>query len=152
MNIIQLDETHTEDFLRLRMQLFHELGELHEDADYEVLQTATKTYYLKHVNQDLFSWGIQVDGRLVSVASLCLFERLPYTGNLFGQEGYLLNVYTCPEFRNRGFAGQILKTIQTYSAELRLKRLWLSSSTQGRSLYRKLGFCEINHEMECVLK
>ena len=152
MNIIQLDKTYADGFLHLRMQLFRELGELHEDADYEALQTATKTYYLDHVNKDLFSWGIQVEGQLVSIGSLCLFERLPYAENLSGREGYILNVYTHPDFRNRGFAGQILKTILAYSAELGLKRLWLSSSTQGKSLYGKLGFCEKNHEMEYFLK
>lgn len=152
MSLIQLDETYVEEFLSLRMQLFRELGELHEGADDEALQDATKTYYVEHINKDLFSWGIQFEGHLVSIGSLCLFERLPYAENLSGQEGYILNIYACPAFRKRGFASQIVQAILSYGAELGLKRLWLSSSTQGKALYLKHGFSEKNGEMEYLLK
>jgi hypothetical protein len=37
-------------------------------------------------------------GRLVGIASLEVFERLPYPANLSGKEGYVLNVHVEPAF------------------------------------------------------
>ena len=47
-------------------------------------------------------------GRLAGIASLDVFERLPYPGNLSGREGYVLNVYVEPASRRRGLGQEWL--------------------------------------------
>ncbi len=149
--ILQLDEKSVDDFLRLRMDLFEELGEVGKNDDISELITTTKQYYLTHINKDLICWGIFQNERLAAIGSLCLFTRIPYKENLSGTEGYILNIYTSPQFRERGFANKILDNIIDFSQKNNIKRLWLNSSEKGKKLYAKRGFVKKANEMELFL-
>src|SRR6202521_1540656 len=52
----------------------------------------------------------------------------------------ILNVYTEPEFRNRGIARQIMLTILAWAKENGLRTVNLHASDEGRHLYERLGF------------
>ena len=58
MEVLQLDREAAEEFCRLRMDLFRELGELCPGTDVPGLERATERYYLEHIGKDLFAWGI----------------------------------------------------------------------------------------------
>lgn len=150
-DILRLDETSVNEFCRLRMELFEELGEINKYDDITELRSVTKQYYLSHINKDLISWGIFQEEKLTAVGSLCLFARIPYKENLSGSEGYILNIYTSPEFRKRGFANLILDSIIDYSKKNNIGRLWLNSSEQGMDIYSRRGFIKINNGMELFL-
>ncbi len=149
--ILQLDEKSADDFLRLRIDMFEELGEVGKNDDISELRITTKQYYLTHINKDLICWGIFQDEKLVAIGSLCLFTRIPYKENLSGTEGYILNIYTSPQFRECGFANKILDNIIDYSQKNNIKRLWLNSSEKGKKLYAKRGFVKKDNEMELFL-
>ena len=99
----------------------------------------------------MICWGVFREEKLAAIGSLCLFIRIPYKENLSGSEGYILNIYTCPQFRKHGFAKRILDKIVAYSRENNIKRLWLNSSEQGKKLYAECGFTEKGNEMELFL-
>lgn len=151
-DICQLNEKFVDDFCKLRIDLFKELGEIVENQNIFDLEKATKQYYLSHINKDLFCWGIFQDKKLVAIGSLCLFNRIPYAENLTGKEGYILNIYTSCQFRKCGYANCILDKIIEYSQKNSIKRLWLSASEQGEKLYKEKGFCKKNNEMELFIK
>lgn len=150
-DILQLDEKCVDEFWRLRKELFEELGEIPQYIDISELELATKQYFLSHINKDLISWGIVQMGKLVAIGSLCLFTRIPYKENLSGLEGYILNIYTSPQYRKYGYANQILDTIIEYSHKNNIKRLWLNYSENGKYLYKEMGFTQKNNEMELFL-
>ena len=149
--IEQLDEKTVDNFWRLRKELFLELGEVSNEMDISELKSATEQYYLSHINKDLLCWGLYQEGKIVAIGSLCLFSRIPYQENLRGTEGYILNIYTSVHFRKRGFASQILDTIMAHSRQHHIKRLWLSSSEQGKHLYARKEFIKKENEMELFL-
>ena len=149
--IEQLDEKTVDNFWRLRKELFLELGEVSNEMDISELKSATEQYYLSHINKDLLCWGLYQEGKIVAIGSLCLFSRIPYQENLRGTEGYILNIYTSVHFRKCGFASQILDTIMAYSKQHEIRRLWLSSSEQGKGLYNEKGFVQKENEMELFL-
>ena len=151
MNVIKLDEKSADVFWQLRVRLFDELGEIDAETDIDELELATKRYYLIHINDDLISWGIMQENKIVSIGSLCLFKRLPYKENISGIEGYILNIYTEPAFRGQGFAKRIISEIKKYAIENRMKRIWLNSSEQGKRLYIEQGFEARENEMEWLL-
>jgi GNAT superfamily N-acetyltransferase len=62
------------------------------------------------------------------------------------QRAVILNVYTEPEFRKRGIAGQIMLTILVWVEEQGFRAVNLHASKEGRPLYEKLGF-EATNEM-----
>ena len=149
--VLQLGKRSADAFCRMRMQLFAELGEMPDGADTFALRDKTKRYFLDHINKDLFSWGVFQNEELVAVGALCLFNRLPYWENLSGAEGYILNIYTSAQARNFGFANEILDQILVFSRQKGIKRLWLSSSEQGKGIYAKRGFVPIERDMVLFL-
>jgi GNAT superfamily N-acetyltransferase len=62
------------------------------------------------------------------------------------ERAVILNVYTEPEFRQRGIARQIMLTILAWAKENGLRTVNLHASDEGRHLYEKLGF-EATNEM-----
>ncbi|MGL4737430.1 MAG: GNAT family N-acetyltransferase [Cellulosilyticaceae bacterium] len=152
MKVLKLDKSHLNDFVDMRISLFRELGEVSETEDIAPLRLSTMQYFLSHIDQDLLCWAVVVDEKIVSIASLNLFSRIPYLENLSGREGYILNIYTLPDYRKRGLAGKLVNSIIDYAKENEIKRLWLNSSEQGKSVYTSCGFEEVENAMELYLK
>lgn len=140
-----------EEFVKLRIKLFEELGEKDENTTVEELMHETGNYYISHINKDFFCWFVEMDGKTIGVASMCVFCRIPYFQNPVGLEGYILNVYTLPEYRKCGIATKLVKEIIDFSRKGSIKRLWLNSSDAGRNIYKSLGFIEKENEMEYFL-
>jgi GNAT superfamily N-acetyltransferase len=61
-----------------------------------------------------------------------------------GRQGIILNVFTEPEWRRRGIAALLMKTIIEWSREQRLDGLVLHASDEARALYERLGFISTN--------
>lgn len=61
-----------------------------------------------------------------------------------GRQGIILNVFTEPNWRRRGVAALLLKTIVAWSRKHGLDGLVLHASDEGRSLYEQLGFVSTN--------
>jgi GNAT superfamily N-acetyltransferase len=78
--------------------------------------------------------------QIVAAGTLALFVRPPYPGNLAGVEGYLLNMYTLPEWRQQGLATALLDAITAYAKARELGKVWLHASDEGRPLYERIGF------------
>ncbi len=62
------------------------------------------------------------------------------------QRAVILNVYTEVEFRRRGVARQVMLTVLEWTKKHGFRAVNLHSSTEGRTLYEKLGF-EPTNEM-----
>ncbi len=146
-----MNSTMVDDFCKLRLLLFEELGEINSTSDINSLEKATQKYYLSHIDKDLISWSIRVEDKIIATGSLCLFNRIPYEENLTGVEGYILNIYTIPTFRKQGFAKLLINVIIEYAKENHIKRLWLSSSEHGKPIYSECGFIMKSNEMELFL-
>ncbi|MGE6106302.1 GNAT family N-acetyltransferase [Aeromonas sobria] len=138
--------------VRLRMALFGELGELDDPRASDALWQATQSYFsAAQADGSARSWLVEIDGEAVACATLALFVRPPYPGNLAGREGYLLNLYTRPAWRKRGMAWALLDAMVTHAREQRLGKLWLHASDQGRLLYEQFGFAGNPACLECSL-
>ncbi|MDO4589239.1 MAG: GNAT family N-acetyltransferase [Fusobacterium sp.] len=154
MKIILGSETNVEDFIRLRMELFKELGEIKEKEHryIEELRGETKNYFLQHIKKDLYCWFVEIDKKIVAVASMCIFCKIPYYNKPVGLEGYILNVFTTSDKRKRGLATKLIKEIIKFSENNSIRKLWLNSSEAGKNIYKSLGFMEKNNEMEYIIE
>ena len=155
MEILKLGPAHADEFCRLRMMLFEDVGEIPPMKDMaadlavsaRALADATKS-----IDKDLICFGIEESpGRLAASAALCLFDRFPYMENLSGREGYVLSVYTCPKFRKQGMADKLMAALIQYGRNEDLGKLWLNSSPMGKNLYLRHGFKDTGNEMELML-
>jgi len=86
------------------------------------------------------------DQTVVAGVGLWLQDWPPGPRNLVGRRGYVLNVYTHPDYRRRGLARQLMETLIAWSQEQQILILTLHASVDGRHLYETLGF-EAHNEM-----
>lgn len=125
----------------LRLQLFCELGELANLEADPALAQATRDHFTAAMQEgNSRSWLVEVDGEAVACGTLAFFRRPPYPGNLSGLEAYLLNMYTRPDWRKQGMARALLEAMTRCARALKLGKLWLHASEEGRPLYERMGF------------
>jgi GNAT superfamily N-acetyltransferase len=80
----------------------------------------------------------------VSGAGLWLREFPPNPGDMCLKRGHILNVYTYPEYRRRGFAGQLVHCAVEWCLDHGINGVTLNYTEAGRPIYEALGFKESN--------
>lgn len=122
------------------------LGYLSEDnggLDDHVTRTIENDlpdYFREHLNKDLFVYVICEEKIIVSCAFLLVVEKPMSPAFINGKTGIVLNVYTCPQYRNRGYARMIMETLLAEARERRLSDIELKATKDGYALYRSVGF------------
>ncbi|HWY40486.1 MAG TPA: GNAT family N-acetyltransferase [Chthoniobacterales bacterium] len=57
-----------------------------------------------------------------------------------GRQAIIQNVYTEPDWRRRGLAAVLIKTIIDWTREQQIESVVLHASEEGRAVYERLGF------------
>lgn len=106
---------------------------------YNLVQT-TKSYLEKHLNNDFYAFIEEKSNDIIAICCLQVIEYLPQC-NDNGKQGYVCNVYTSDELRNKGIQTNLLKKVINFAKENNLCELNLSTdSEKAISMYKKLGF------------
>lgn len=111
-------------------------------------------YFQKHLNNDLFVFVCRDDNRIVSSCFLCITEKPSNPSFINGKTGTVLNVYTKPEYRKKGIAGNLLKMLLDESDKMNLDFVELQATDSGYKLYKSIGFEDVNskyHNMKYYL-
>ena len=112
-----------------------------EFSDDETHRKSLVEYLQRALSLDSFlSWLVLVDGRVVATSGMVVYERMMRSkGAGVGLEGYVLNVYTYPEHRRRGYGRLAMEALLECARERRI-RLTLLATDDGRPMYESLGF------------
>lgn len=141
------------DLTDLRVEFFNQLGELSGEEHARIFREATSTYLSRAIPEGNFlAWVAEAGGQIVGTSGLILFEQAPIPPNLTGVEGYILNMYTLPDWRNKGIAKSLLQEIITYAKSINVQHLWLYATKAGGPVYKKIGFAAmVDDAMELYL-
>ncbi|MGG4043280.1 GNAT family N-acetyltransferase [Bacillus smithii] len=141
-----------EEIVRLRLELFKELGEVRSEQEEALVITATKEYLEEALtNNEFISYLALLNDHVISVSGMVLFKRPPYLENLKGLEAYILNMYTIPQYRGKGIARSLLEKLIEECKKTGVRRIWLHASDDGKPLYTKMGFTFHHGEMELFI-
>jgi len=134
----------------LRWALFTELGESPSaEAAAAFEQIAVAAFVAGFERGDCFAWLAETDdGRPMGAVALLSYPRLPTPESLADHEGYLLNVYTVPEWRGRGVATALVAAAVVKAREQGMARIRLHATPEGRPVYAAAGFTARDDEME----
>ena len=111
-------------------------------------------YYHMHIDKDLFVYVCRTDDDIVSCCFLYIAEKPSNPTFINGKIGTVLNVYTKPEYRRKGFAGKLLKLLLSDSEKMELDYVELKATESGYNLYKSIGFEDViskYHNMKLVL-
>jgi GNAT superfamily N-acetyltransferase len=126
--------------IELRLAMFEAMG-LHDPAILAEVAATNAAYLKLHLPDGSYrGWLVEVGGQSVATGGLIIRQAPPSYHNLSGLEGYIMSVYTRPEFRHRGLAKLVMQTILDTLRVEGITRVALRASDDGRPLYEKMGF------------
>lgn len=135
------------------------LAYLQEDlgviTDKELIQESLPGYYEKHLNKDLMVYVARDDEDIVACAFLLIVEKPMSPSFITGKTGTVLNVYTKPEYRNKGYAKKLMTMMLEDATAQDVSIIELKATEDGYSLYKSVGFEDVvakYHNMKIVLK
>ena len=129
------------------------MGVSKSEEEIERFMVANRNYFkISLLDESFLGWVAVMENErdIVATGGMSFFHRAPNFGSLDGRDGYLLNMYTKPEWRGKGVATEIVKCVLEYARSIQLKAVRLHASNAGRPVYEKLGF--IRQESEMVLR
>ena len=140
-----------EGILHHRRMMFYDMGYQDDSVLDRVVRSSRPPIQRYLANGSYRGWFATTDGRVVAGVGLIITELVsgPFSPEQTCRP-YLLNVYTEPEFRNRGVARLLTVKAIDWCRSQGFKILWLHASKYGKPLYDSLGF-EATNEMKLML-
>ncbi|WP_449373594.1 GNAT family N-acetyltransferase [Arthrobacter psychrolactophilus] len=82
----------------------------------------------------------ELDGALVGMLNLMVFERMPKPGKKSTCWIYLGNAFVVAEHRNMGVGGRLMDAALQFSQDIHAVRVVLSPTVESQTFYAKHGF------------
>ena len=128
--------------VKMRLDFLLEDNGSLNDSDVIAIKKDLPEYYKSHINNDLYIFVVREEQTIVSCAFLLVIEKPMSPSFLNGRTGTVLNVYTCPANRHRGYAKMIMETLLAKAKKLQLSVVDLKATEDGYHLYRSVGFAD----------
>lgn len=126
----------------LRIQYITEDHGQLEIQDAATIAEKLPEYFKTHLGKDLFCYILRDGKYIVSCAFLLIIEKPMSPAFINGKTGTVLNVYTRPAYRHKGYAGLIIKELISDARKMALCTIELKATDAGYSLYRSAGFTD----------
>lgn len=139
----------------LRIAYLNEDSGVISNENLELMQASLPSYYEKHLNKDLMAYVARDEMDIVSCAFLLIVEKPMSPSFITGKTGTVLNVYTKPDYRKKGYAKKLITTMLEDAKAEGLSIIELKATEDGYSLYKSVGFEDVvakYHNMKIVLQ
>lgn len=125
----------------MRRRMFLDLGKPDDDRIRKIVQAFVPWIADAIRNGRYIAWLAEAEnGDLVANAGMLLLEWPPNTRDLNPVRGYIMNVWTHPDYRRRGLARRLMETALAEARRRNIKVTALHASDEGRELYEQLGY------------
>lgn len=126
----------------LRLEYLKEDHGKLSESDIEIIRRDLPNYFKKNLNQNIFCYLIREKEEIAACAFLLLVEKPMSPAFITGRTGTVLNVYTKPQYRHKGYARGIMNKILSDAVEKNLSVVELKSTENGYRLYQSVGFVD----------
>jgi GNAT superfamily N-acetyltransferase len=139
IRLATLDDIPT--ILEHRRGMFRDMGHT-DSAKLDAMEAKFLPWVRAKMEQgEYLTWLVQTSSGTIAAGGSLWVQEWPVSPmNLSGCRGYVLNVYTDPDYRRRGLARQIMNTILTWCQDRDIHLVVLNASPDGRPLYESMGF------------
>jgi GNAT superfamily N-acetyltransferase len=137
--------------MRHRRAMFSDLG-FCDEAALDAMEATSAPFIKAGLKKGSYqTWLAEAKGIVVAGGGLVIVGHPSAPNDTNPRRAWILNMYTEPEYRYRGFAKAIVETIVGWCRSLGFPSVSLHASDAGRHLYEILGFVPTN-EMRLLLK
>lgn len=95
-----------------------------------------------------FIWVAEENQKIVSHIYIELLQKVPRPGRKTYPFAYMTNVYTVPEYRNKGVGGNVLGLINKWIKENNFEFVIVWPSDESINYYKKYGYAHCKEPME----
>ena len=113
------------------------------DMDIEVqlaIEADLPHYFIAHLNRDITVCVARNEEEIAACAFLLVVEKPMSPAFITGKTGTVLNVYTRPKYRHKGYAKHLMNMLLEDASKLDLSYVELKATEDGYGLYKSLGF------------
>lgn len=121
--------------------LKEDLGKLDEE-DIKIIRRDLPDYFRRNLNENIFCYLIREKEEIVACAFLLVVEKPMSPAFITGKTGTVLNVYTNPAYRHKGYAKKIMNKLLSDAVVKNLSVVELKSTEAGYHLYKSVGFTD----------
>ena len=141
--LMSVGKAGTEDIealVKMRLSyLIEDNGSL-DAQDFAAINRELPGYFLSHLGKDLFVYVIRDGQNIVSCAFFLIVEKPMSPAFINGRTGMVLNVYTCPSYRRKGYAKIIMEALLSDAKKMEILVIELKATEDGYPLYHSVGF------------
>ncbi len=152
--IVQVRKVSIEDLellIKWRMLVLSEVFPPEAGEDRRALIKSSEEYYKKHLADDSHTACFAVDEKnneIIGCGGICYQSEMPSPDNKTGTCGYLMNIFALPEYRRAGVGRKIVEFLISEARARGTEKIYLESSSAAKSLYKKLGFVDLEDYMK----
>ena len=116
------------------------------DPDYEVDADEASTFagqlrdWMRERGEQSVCIVASVGGQMVGMAWLAIYHRAPNVGDIERLSGDVQSVFVLPAHRGRGIGEAMMQALVDEADARGIRRVTVSSSTQARPVYERVGF------------
>jgi RimJ/RimL family protein N-acetyltransferase len=93
-------------------------------------------------------WIAEEKDIIISNIYISRIRKVPKPQKLFAEIGYVTNVHTKAEFRNKGIGTELIKKVKQWALDNKMELLFVWPSERSINFYERQGFSMQNEIME----
>jgi ribosomal protein S18 acetylase RimI-like enzyme len=127
--------------VKYRMMFLRELQNPADKNDLKLLEESLIGYFSKTLEDNTFiAWVSEYENEPVSFGGMVVQDIPGHFTFISGKQGYILNMYTLPEYRGRGLSTKLLHKLIEDAKSAGLTKVYLHATNDGINIYKKAGF------------
>lgn len=151
MEIRFANEKDIEQLIKMRWDFTIEYDESKNSASYDDYNVECRAFLENALKGDRwFIWVAEDEGNIVSHIYIELIDKVPRPGRTTRPFTYMTNVYTIPEYRNKGVGSELLRSINEWIQENQYEFVIVWPSEDSTNYYKKNGYVQCTEPMEYV--
>lgn len=119
--------------------LKEDLGAMDEETEKQ-LRAELPAYFERNLNRNIFCYLIRDMEETAACAFLLVTEKPMSPAFMTGKCGTVMNVYTKPAYRRKGYGKKIMTALLRDAEKMNLSYVELKSTEAGYPLYKAVGF------------
>ncbi|MFJ7729307.1 GNAT family N-acetyltransferase [Neobacillus sp. NPDC097160] len=149
MNIRFAEVKDIKQLTRMRWDFSIEHDESKKNESFGDFEKECQTFLENALNRNQwFIWIAEDNGKIVSHIFIELIQKVPRPGRITYPFAYMTNVYTVPEYRNKGVGSKLLNSINKWIKENNYEFVIVWPSDDSINYYKKNGYVHCTEPME----
>ncbi|KAB2331066.1 GNAT family N-acetyltransferase [Bacillus mesophilum] len=127
--------------IQMRWDFTIEHDESKKSTSFQEFETECRSFLERALlNQQWFIWIAEEQGKILSHIYIECIHKVPRPGRITYPFAYMTNVYTLPEYRQKGIGSKLLHVIHDWTKENKYEFVLVWPSDEAIEFYKRSGY------------